>query len=172
MRVCGTFTTRQEFSSPIERPQTHAETGESVGPALLAIDHADRISDLETGLTQRADRLEKRTSGGDDVLDQTDELARLERPLDAVGRAVLLRLPAHDHEGEPPREGGRRGERDRAERRSGEAHGGRLELAHRGREPLAQRAEELGLRLEAVLVQVPAGAPARAEQEVDRKSVV
>ena len=58
------------------------------------------------------------------------------------------------------------GQRDGAERRAGEADGVGLELAGRRREPLAERAEQLRLRLEAVLVEVVARAAAGAEDEV------
>src|SRR5205085_5754212 len=44
--------------------------------------------------------------------------------------------------------------------------GFRFVLGHDAREPLSERPEQLGTGLEAVLVEVVAGAPARAEDEV------
>ena len=73
---------------------------------------------------------------------------------------------ADDHERQPRRERGRRRERDRAERGAGEPDRLRLVLPHGCGEALAQRAEQLGQRLEAVLVEVPARALAGAEQEI------
>jgi len=51
---------RHELSCPVERTQAHAETGESVRPALLAIDHADRVPDDQTGFPQGLDGLRER----------------------------------------------------------------------------------------------------------------
>ena len=55
---------------------------------------------------------------------------------------------------------------DRAELGPGEPHRVRLVLGDRRGDPLAERPEQLGPRLEAVLVEVVARAPARAEDEV------
>ena len=59
-------------------------TGERVGPTLLPVDDADRVPDDEAGGPQRLDGAEQRAAARDDVLDQADALALLERPLDPV----------------------------------------------------------------------------------------
>ena len=84
MRVFGGLSGRNEISCREERPQADAQTGERVHSSLLPIDHADGIPDDETGLAERRDRLGQRAARGDHVLDQADELARLEQALDPV----------------------------------------------------------------------------------------
>src|SRR5579859_7340678 len=81
-----------------ERPHPHRETRESVDSALLPVDHADGVSALQAGLAQRLDSLRCRASGGDDVLDQADAIALLERPFEAVVGAVALAGLADDQE--------------------------------------------------------------------------
>ena len=73
---------------------------------------------------------------------------------------------ADDHEGEARRERGRGGEGDGAEGGAGDPGRAGLELAHGGSKALAERPEQVGLRLEAVLVQVPGRALPGAEDEV------
>src|SRR4051794_4656221 len=97
MRLSRSFLLLQQGSCPIERAEAHPLARESVRPALLAVDNAYRRTHDETGLTGSADRLEEGATGRDDVLDEAHGLARLERPLDAVGRPVLLRRVT-DHE--------------------------------------------------------------------------
>ena len=62
--------------------------------------------------------------------------------------------------------GGGGGQRHRAELGAGQAHGIRLDLGNGLGDSLAQRAEQVGPGLEAVLVEVVARAPPRAEQKV------
>ena len=104
MRVSGVFFHGQQFSWREERAQADPDPGQRVRPALLTVDHADRVPDDEPGRPQRLDRLRERAPGGDDVLDQAEQLALLEGPLDPVSRPVRLRLVAHDHEREAARE--------------------------------------------------------------------
>ncbi len=105
-------------------------------------------------------------SRGDDVLHEARELALLEDPFEPVPRPVALGLLADDQEREPGGERGRRGERDRAELGACEAHGAGLDILHGLGDLLAERAEQVGPRLEPVLVEVVLRAAARAEEEV------
>src|SRR5215468_1446741 len=84
MRICGGFGGPEQLGSGEERAQAYGVTRERVGPSLLSIDHADGRSHLEAGLPESGHGLERGPSGGHDVLDQADELARLEDALDAV----------------------------------------------------------------------------------------
>src|SRR5579859_1488191 len=149
-----------------QRPHSHRETRESVDSALLPVDHADRISALQPGLAQRLDGLRCCASGCDDVLDQADAIALFERAFEAIVGAVALAGLADDQERQAGAE--RRGgcERDGAQFGAGEAHGVRLDLGHLRGEALRQRAEQLGPRLEAVLVEVVLRPAAGAEHEV------
>ena len=80
--------------------------------------------------------------------------------------AVLLRLLADDEERKAGLQRGSGGERDGAELRRGEPRRvGRVLRDGRG-DPLAERREQVGTRLEAELVEVVPRALARAEQEV------
>src|SRR2546425_3150369 len=163
MRLCGPFSPSGELRDPEERMQLDICARERLGPALLAVDDTDGISDLERRLPQRLDGGDRGTAGGDDVLDQADDLALLEDALEPLRRAVPLGLLADDQEREPRGERGRRGERDRTELRPREPCGGRLDLAHGLGERRPERAEDVRLRLEAVLVEVVARAPPGAE---------
>src|SRR6516165_703438 len=98
MRICGGFGGLEQLGGGEKRAQADGVTRERVGPSLLPIDHADGRSHLQAGLPESRDGLERGPAGGDDVLDQADELARLEHSLDPVRRAVLLGLRAHDQE--------------------------------------------------------------------------
>ncbi len=115
---------------------------------------------------QGLDRGDRGPARGDNILDETDKLARLEPALDAIPGPVLLRLLADDHERQAARERGSRCERDRAELRSGDAHGVRLTLGHGGCDRLADRGEEAGCGAEAKLVEVVRAALAGAQEEV------
>ena len=126
-RFCGAC----ELGGEEQRPQAHAGGGERVGSALLAVDHADGVPHLETGLAQGLDRRDRGAAGGDHVLDEADQLARLEDALEAVGGAVLLRLLADDQEGQAGGERRRGGQRDRAEVGPARRDGVRLDLARR-----------------------------------------
>ena len=75
MRFCGGFLAFQQVSCPEKGPQTHSVAGQSVGSALLPVDHTDGRTDDETGLAERRDRLDERPSRGHDVLDEAHELA-------------------------------------------------------------------------------------------------
>src|SRR6266487_6121757 len=98
MPFCGGFVQFQQLLGAKERPQTHAEPRERVRAAFLAVDHADCVSDDQTLVSKGRHRFAERTSRGDDVLDEAHQLARLESPLDAFGRAVFLGLTADDDE--------------------------------------------------------------------------
>src|SRR5215210_6030175 len=154
--VCGAFGRVEQLRRAKERPQTYSRARQRVAPALLAVDHADGRSDLQARLAQAFDRCDRRASGGDDVLDQARPPARFEDALEPVGRAVVLRLLAHDQERQPGGERRRGCERDRAELGAGEQLRPRLVLAHGLGDQLAQRGEQLRPGLEAVLVEVVA----------------
>src|SRR5438309_3036734 len=139
---------------------------ELVHAALFAVDDADHSAADETRLAYGLYSRNRCTSRGYDVLDEAHDLPRLELALEPVVRPVALRLLADDQEREAGLEGRGGGKRDRAELRAGEAGGLRLVLADLAREALAERAQQLGARLEAVLVEVVRRAPAAAEDEV------
>src|SRR5262249_56148935 len=84
----------------------------------------------------------------------------------AGGRGVVLGRAAQDQERQAARQGGRRGQGDRAELRACEPPGLRLVLANGRRDRPPERPEQIGARLEPVFVQVVPGAPARPEDEV------
>ena len=167
MRFCGTFARSRRARSP-ERAGAdgrHAAPSASAPPSSrsttqTAVRHSNPASRSASTASSRG------AAGGDDVLDEADPLALLEHALEPVRGAVLLRLLAHDQERQAGRERRRRGERDRAELGPGEARRVGLVLATASRDPLAERAEQLGPRLEAVLVEVVARAAARAQDEV------
>ena len=149
-----------------ERVQLDPGAGQRVLPALLAIDDADRRRALETGRPQGADSLGGGPARRDDVLDEAHLLARRELALELPLGAVVLGLLPHDQERKAGREGGRRGERDRPELGPGDADSRRRDLADPPGEPLAEGGEQVGPRLEAVLVEVVARALAGAEDEI------
>ena len=141
-------------------------TRERIRSALFAVDDAHgRVHD-ETDVAQRVDRVEQRAAGRDDVLDEADALALLVRALETVRRAVLLRLLANDQERQAGVERGGGRERDGAELRRGEPRRVGRVLPHGRGDALAERPQQLGPRLEAVLVEVVARALAGAKQEV------
>src|SRR5688500_3316952 len=98
MRFCGGFRRFDELCCPKQRNQPGRAAGESVGSTLLAVDNADDRPALQTGLPERPESRRGGAAGGDDVLDQADELTRLERPFEPVARPVVLRLLADDDE--------------------------------------------------------------------------
>src|SRR6186997_1275968 len=149
MRFCGGFLRWKQVSCSKKRHQTHSAARESVHSALLAIQHADCDSALETGLADGLDRVQQRTAGGDNVLDQADSLTGLEGAFEAVRGSVL-----------------RGRERDGTQLRPSEPRRVGLVLGDLGGEVLAERREHVRLRLEAVLVEVVARPAARAEDEV------
>src|SRR5439155_6361294 len=99
-------------------------------------------------------------------LDEADALALVVRTLELIPGPVLLRLLAHDQERQPGLERRSRREGDRTELGRREPRRVGCVLAHRRRDALAERAQQLGARLEAVLVEVVARALPRAENEV------
>ncbi len=139
---------------------------EGVDAALLAVDDAHRGGAFEPCVAQRLDRREGGSARRHDVLHEADALPGLEDPLEPFVRPVTLRFLADDEERQARSERGCGGKRDGAELRPGDLRRVRLVLAHLGRQTLAERAQQLGLRLEAVLVEVVARAPAAPEDEV------
>src|SRR6186997_1438087 len=166
MRFCGGFRRRQQVSCPKQGHETGSTARQSVDPALLAIDHADRDSALQTGFANRIQSLDGGSAGGDDVLDEADTLTRLERSLEPVRGSVLLGFVADDQEREARGQGGRRGQDDRSQLGARNPHRFGLVLCDRRRDVLAEHGQEVRLGLEPVLVEVVARAPARTEEEV------
>src|SRR3954469_12808315 len=77
------FALREQLARAKERPKTHGMACQSVGSALLAIDDTDgRVHD-EACAAQRLERVEERSTGRHDVLDETHAFAVLVRPLEA-----------------------------------------------------------------------------------------
>ena len=66
--------------------------GKPLAPALLAVDQDHEILHHEARSLERLDRLELRRAVGNDVVDHHDALARVERALDPLSRAVRLLL--------------------------------------------------------------------------------
>src|SRR5438093_9024955 len=166
MRLCGTFRPLRDLGEPKERLEAHSDACERVGSALLSIDHADDVTDLDPGLAERLDRLHGGPSGSDHVLDEAGQLALFIGPLQAIAGAVGLRLLADDQERKARGQRRRCRERNRAELGAGKPDRVRLEGVGRLCNRLPQRAEQLGAGLEAVLVEVEARAAARTEDEV------
>ena len=166
MQFCGGFAQFQEFARTKERPESHAETRESVGAAFLSIDDADRIADNEALTSESRHRLGQSTARRDDVLEQADEITLLEGTLDPFGRAVFLGLTADDDEGQIGRHRCRSCQRDGSQRRSGESNSLGLVLAYSVRQTLAERSQDGRLRLEPVLVEIPRRTTTRAQHEV------
>src|SRR5262245_50522099 len=166
MRVCGTFCRLGDLIRDEQRAQTHATARERVGAALLSIDDTDGGSALETGVTNRVDGSESGAARGDNVLDETHELARRKRPFEPVRGAVLLLLLADDQERQAARERRRRGKRDGSELRRRHADRIRLVRLDLGGDRFTERGEEVRASLEAVLVEVVPGATPGTQQEV------
>jgi hypothetical protein len=160
------FSGLQDVSRAEKRVEADPRPGERVLAALLAIDDADGSVALEPGRPQGVDGVSGRAARRDDVLDEADPLAREELALELPLRAVALGLFPHDQERKAGGEGRGRRERDRPQLRAGDADGRRRDLADPGREPLAEGGEQVGPRLEAVLVEVIARPLAGAEDEV------
>ena len=62
MRFCCGFRGLQQLGGAEKRPQAHSDPREGVCSALLAIDHTDRRSDLETRLAQLEETLRDLTA--------------------------------------------------------------------------------------------------------------
>ena len=156
MRVCGVFSALEDVLRAKKRVQADRLARERVRAALLPIDDADGRAALQPGLPERVDRIRGRASRGDDVLDEADLLAGREASLQPVLGTVALGLLADEQEWEAGRERGCRGERDGPELGPGDARGRGRDLTDPGGDPLPQGGEDLGARLEAVLVEVVA----------------
>src|SRR5262245_26908652 len=100
MRVLRAFSGACNCARCIQRPHAYGEPRESVDSALLAIDHADRVSALQAGLPQGLDGLRCGPARSDHVLDQAHALAFLEGPFEAVVRPIALARLADDQERE------------------------------------------------------------------------
>src|SRR5262249_18640042 len=111
-------------------------------------------------------RLDRSAAGGDDVLDQADPVALVVNAFELVRRAVLLGSLPDDQKGQAGLQRGRRGQRDSAQLGAGEPVGIGLVLANRRGERTAERREHVRASLEAILVEVVAGAAARPKDEV------
>ena len=129
---CGGFLRRQQLSCPKKRHKTGSAARQSVGSALLAVEHADRDSALQAGFADGIEGLDDGSAGGDDVLYEAHALPRLEDAFEAVRRAVLLRRLAHDQEREPGGHRRRGSKRDRSELRARETNRVGLVLGHGG----------------------------------------
>src|SRR5262249_27327909 len=160
------FCNPDELRAAKQGSQPNRDAGERVDSTLLAIDDADRGPAGQPCLPERLDRRDRSPARGDDVLDEADAFPRLEEPFEAVARPVALRLLADDQVRQPRGERGGGRKRHGAKLRPGEPNGCRLVLSYGLGDPVAQRPEQVGPRLEAVLVQVVTGAPARTEHEV------
>src|SRR5256886_8012940 len=160
------FCKSYQLRGPKQRPQPDRDTGQRVHSALLTIDDADGRTAGQPGLAERLDRGHRGAARGDHVLDETDAFAFLEAAFEAVAGAVLLGLLADDQEGQARGERGGGRERYRAQLGPREPDGLGLVLGHGPGDPLPQRAKQVRPGFEAVLVEVVAGAPARAEHEI------
>src|SRR2546423_6871395 len=89
---------------PEEGPEGDASLAEGLGGALFPIEDADHCDHLAAGRADLLDRVQGRSSGGQDVLDDGDPVPRLQQTLQRPGRAVLLGLLAHQYarQGEAP----------------------------------------------------------------------
>src|SRR2546423_4555106 len=157
---------RKQLGRAEERPETDGVTGERIGAALLSIDHANGRPADETRLPKRLYGPHRRAGRGDDVLDEAHLLALLEDALEPLGRAVALRLLPDDQERQTAGERGGCGEGDGPQLGACEPHGIGSVLGDRSGDPIAERAQQVGPRLEAILVEVVARPPAGAEDEV------
>src|SRR6266542_5797047 len=90
MRLCGSFAQVCKLAHAEQRSQGDTDAGQSLAPALLAIDHADRVPDREAGLPQRLHRSHCGPAGRDDVLDETRQISLVEGSLELVARPVAL----------------------------------------------------------------------------------
>src|SRR5712692_2568156 len=165
--VSGCILSRgQDVRRGEQRPQPDGVPRQLVHAPLFAVDDADRGAADQARLAYGLYSRNRCTARGYDVLDEAHGLPRLEHALEPIVRPVALRLLADDQEREARFEGRGRDERDGAQFWAREPDGLRLVLAHFARDPLAERAQQLGSRLEAVLVEVVRRAPAAAEDEV------
>ena len=134
--------------------EPHAEARERVDSALPRGRRRRRRAALETRFAEGSDGLRESAAGRTTSSIRQTRSPELERPLEAVGRAVLLCLVADDDEGEA---GASEADAARTTAPStGQASRRRLglEVATARGQPLPERLEHVGLRLEAELVEV------------------
>src|SRR5215217_1008337 len=101
MRFCGGFLRRKQVSCPKQGYKAYSSASESVGSTLLAIQHADCNSALQTCLADGVDGLDQRSARRNHVLDQAHAVTRIEHALEPIRGSVLLRRRSDDHEREP-----------------------------------------------------------------------
>ena len=127
------------------------------------VDCADDGGDCGAQVPERGRRGDHRATGGDDVLDQNDVLARGIVALGELARAVLLGLLAYE-QGRPSGQLAEHGrDRHAAEFQAAEQLGVRREL---GRSSARQPGVQQRIGLEQVLVEVFVGDLAGAQHEV------
>ena len=139
---------------------------ELFGSALFAVDDADGCTADETGFPNRFDSLKSGSALCHYVLDQADQLPRFAYTFELVLRSIPLCLLAHNQKRQLGSKRGSGGKGNRTELRGGETNGARLVLGHCDSDSLAERSKQLGHGLEAVLVEVIARTPARAQNEI------
>src|SRR5579862_2817398 len=166
MRFCGAFEALEELPRAEDRTEPDGPPREGVRAPFLAVDDAHGGVHDEARGAQRVDGIEQRAARGDDVLDEAEALAVVVRSFDPVAGSVLLRLLADDDERQPRLERRGRRERDGAELGRGDPRRVRRVLRDLCGDALAQRAQDVWARLEAVLVEVVARPLAGAEDEV------
>ena len=142
MRVCGGFLDRKPLSCPKGAPDGSA-AGQSVGSALLPIDHADRDSALQAGFAKTVERLDRGAARGDDVLDEQTRSPGSYAPRGGPHR-VVLRLLRTIRNGRPEERRRCSGEGDRAQLRAGEPHCIGLVLGDRRRDVLTEGGQRSG----------------------------
>src|SRR2546423_4717179 len=123
MRLDPLIFRRMQVFCEKQRSEPHADARQRIASTLLSVDDTDGCPTFQTSVTKRFDRLDGGPAGGNDVLDQADDLSCPEDTLEAIGRPVVLRLFADDQEREPRRKRGRGGKRDRPELGPGQTVG-------------------------------------------------
>src|SRR6267378_221445 len=134
-----------------------AVAGERLGAALLAVDDRDDAGDLEADLLDLADRLEGRSAGRHDVLEDDDAGAAGDLVLDDAPRAVVLGLFADQEGAQRPGRGGGAGR-------------GRASVGRPGRAPLpgepGDEVEVLGIERDPLAVEEHLGALPGGEDKI------
>src|ERR1700710_1295471 len=89
----------QKLTRLVKRAERNAGLRKIFRCTFLAVDHGEHQHDLAAGIAHRIDRLDGRSAGGGDVLDNDDTLAlqglAVGQSLDREAGAVLFRLLAH-----------------------------------------------------------------------------
>src|SRR5579872_4005309 len=132
-------------------------------PSLATVEDDDEVDDVEAGVAQDLHRTERVATGRHDVLDHRHALARRHAAFELLGRAVALRLLAHEDEREPGLH------RHRATEQNGPELGRRKALRGRrdeGRELGAEALEQSRIGLEKELVEVAVRPPSRPKHEI------